>query len=505
MTERNKRIVFALFAILALMCFSTAALAAVSVGASPAVLSSEGKVDITVTLKNDGIGAMENINISSSDVTVEFDTAGVVIDEGAEQAFVKSVQVSEEMIDKAIGFEITWTQGGEEKSSETSVTVKRAAIANAISVRRSVSSKTASPGETITIKYTVKNLGTTKLTKVAITDKEIGGKSPIVSGITIEAGEVYEYSYQYKMGYSTVISQPVVTYEIGSQSRVYDDTEAMTLGMVNTKLTVEVEQGVATESGVPFTIYLTNNGNQKIKDIKIVDELGNRVAGEQFTLAVGETKSISCNISNEKERYVVFTITGIDASGEEYTDKTESQVVRRYIDPTSLGMEFSVTVLETLNSQGFIRVKFTVNNTGTVDYTSLTVKEESAGEIRRIENVTPGNHEIEEDVYVGIPRDLMFTLEVTDPVGNPYTYTANVTADYIGIADTVNATPTAEAVNSIEEMGMALDNAVSNTLVTILIVLGILSALAITAIITLTSMEKKMKARAAQRKQESRR
>ena len=469
-----------------------------SVSVSPSALASEGEATFSLKIKNDDADSMENIKIKSSYDAVSFQTSGITIAEGGEHTFVASARVSEEMLDTSITFTVSWMQGGEEKTAETSVKVKRA-TANSISVRRTVSSRQASPGETITIKYTVKNQNSVQITNVSITDKEIGGSSPIVSGITIAPGESYEYSYQYKMGYSTVVSQPVVKYSSGSYTRTYDGAEPMTLGMVNTKLTVEVEQGLGTQDGVVFTLYLTNNGNQKIKDINIVDELGKRVTSESFTLAVGETKSLTYKVSNEKERYVVFTITGVDASGEAYSDKTESKVVRPYIDPTSLGMEFGVAVLKTLDENGSITVRFTVNNTGSIYYSSVVISEKEAGTICSLTNVEPGTRQMEETVYVGLPRDLVFTLEVKDPVGNPYTYTANLSADYIGISDVINANPTAEG-NAIDRVGIAIDNAASNALVTMLIVLGVLCALAITALVMLTSMEKKLKARAAARK-----
>lgn len=501
MTAKNKRWIIALFIMIASMCFSAVAFASVSVNASPSSLSAAGDVKFTLTLKNEEAGEMEDIRIKSSLESVSFSTDGVVIAEGGEHAFSKTAAISEEMLDKPVTFNVSWTQNGEEKSKELNVTVKRTAAATSITVRRTVSSRQAAPGDTITIKYTVKNQNSTDITNVSITDKEIGGSSPIVSHITIAAGESYEYSYQYKMGYSTVISQPIVKYTSGSTTKTYEGVEPMTLGMVNTKLTVEVEQGLGTEDGVTFTIYLTNNGNQKIRDIKIVDEKGKSVNSDSFTLAVGETRSLTHKVSTEKERYVVFTITGVDASGEVYTDKTESKVVRPYIDPSSLGMEFGVAVLKTLDENGAITVRFTVNNTGSVIYTLVSVREKEVGEICKIENVAPGSHQMEETVHIGLPRDLVFTLEVTDPVGNPYTYTANLSADYIGVSDVINAPQTTdEDRNSLEDLGIAIDNAVSNTLITVLIVLGVMSALAIAALVALTSMEKKMKARAAERK-----
>lgn len=499
-----KKLGIAILIVILIACFPAASFAAsVSVSATPDTLAGEGEVTFAITIKNDGEHAMEAIQIISAYSGINFSTEGVTIQKGATQSFTKTVILSDAMIGREILFDIQWKENGQTMRDSKSIVVRRAAAANVISVNRTASARQAAPGETITLLYTVRNLSPQPMTNVSITDSEIGGKNAMVSGITVEAGGTYEFEYTYKMGKSTVISAPVVRYTMDAQNKTFSDVPPMTLGMINAKLTVEVEQGAATEDGVPFTIYLTNNGNQKINAIKIVDELGNRITESTFSLAVGESKSIPCTISNKTERYVVFTITGVDASGEEFFDKTESKTVRRYIDPASLGMEFGVEVLEPLNANGTIKVQFKINNTGSVNYSSLTISEAEAGELYRQEELSPGVHPIEQTVYVGAPRDLVFTLDVVDPVGNPYSYTAHITANHIAVEGMPDMTPGADFAQQIESLGMKVGSTVSNTLMVILIVLFILTAIAAAALIALSALEKKHKAIAAQKRYES--
>ena len=53
---------------------------------------------------------------------------------------------------------------------------------------------------------------------------------------------------------------------------------------------------------------------------------------------------------------MVFNITGDTSSGD-YEDKTKSYVVRKFIDPSLLGIQFKANVTETLNSAGSIEVQ----------------------------------------------------------------------------------------------------------------------------------------------------
>ena len=100
--------------------------------------------------------------------------------------------------------------------------------------------------------------------------------------------------YVYKMGKSTVTSEPTVTYkDTVTKEEGTASASAITLGMVNSRISVEVIQSEATAAGVTFTLNLTNNGNQKISDIKITDDQGNRVNGDSFALAIGENRQLT--------------------------------------------------------------------------------------------------------------------------------------------------------------------------------------------------------------------
>ena len=149
MTAKTRKWIIALLVAFAVMCISVVASASVSVSVSPSALASEGEATFSLKIKNDDADSMENIKIKSSYDAVSFQTSGITIAEGGEHTFVASARVSEEMLDTSITFTVSWMQGGEEKTAETSVKVKRA-TANSISVRRTVSSRQASPGETIT-------------------------------------------------------------------------------------------------------------------------------------------------------------------------------------------------------------------------------------------------------------------------------------------------------------------------------------------------------------------
>lgn len=513
-----QKLLTAVLCLMLLTIFSPAYAAEVSASVLPVSMISAGDGTITITLKNtnepaeDGSGtAITDISITPSIPDVYFDTAGASIAPGESKSFSAACYFSEEMLNTSLSFTVSYTEGTRARSKDVSVKVL-AAKTSSVTLTRSASTKQASPGEEITLTYRISNTGDAPITVTSLVDREIGGKSSILNEKqTIEAGSSSEVQYVYKMGRSTVTSEPTVTYKnTVTKEEGTASAAAITLGMVNSRISVEVIQGEATAAGVTFTLNLTNNGNQKISDIKITDDQGNRVNGDSFALAIGENRQLTYNVVTEEERYVTFSITGVTTSGDKYEDKTKSYVVRKYIDPDLLGIQFTAAVTETLNSAGSIGVRFDINNTGTMTMTNLVISMEEAytdengaeqtklNEIYRTDTVPAGNFETTQTVYVGEPRDLTFAVQMNDPAGNPYTYTAYIKAEVLGVRN-VQETDDAQQ-SAISTLGATVGDSISKALTIALIVLAVLTVISVIAMAVLTSLEKKQRREAARRR-----
>ena len=513
-----QKLLTAVLCLMLLTIFSPAYAAEVSASVLPVSMISAGDGTITITLKNtnepaeDGSGtAITDISITPSIPDVYFDTAGASIAPGESKSFSAACYFSEEMLNTSLSFTVSYTEGTRARSKDVSVKVL-AAKTSSVTLTRSASTKQASPGEEITLTYRISNTGDAPITVTSLVDREIGGKDSILKEKqTIEAGASAEVQYVYKMGKSTVTSEPKVTYkDTVTKEEGTASAAAITLGMVNSRISVEVIQSEATAAGVTFTLNLTNNGNQKISDIKITDDQGNRVNGDSFALAIGENRQLTYNVVTEEERYVTFSITGVTTSGDKYEDKTKSYVVRKYIDPDLLGIQFTAAVTETLNSAGSIGVRFDINNTGSMTMTNLVISMEEAytdengteqtklNEIYRTDVVPTGSFETTQTVYVGEPRDLTFAVQMNDPAGNPYTYTAQIKAEVLGVRN-VQETDDAQQ-SAISTLGATVGDSISKALTIALIVLAVLTVISVIAMAVLTSLEKKQRREAARRR-----
>lgn len=478
-----------------------AALAAqVSITANPPSVPTEGgSVQLSISVVNNSSAAMENIVITNSGNRL-FDSTGVVIQPAGNYTFSQSVSIPSSLVGQPIVFDLSWTENGEQKSDAVSVTVLGGgtdAASAAITATRTVSSSQASPGEVITLTYTVTNNGISAVSGVSITDKEIGGREPMIKDITVEPGVPFVFTYEFTMGSSTVASAPVISFLQADGTTGTINVEEKSLGMINSRIHVDVEQGVATEEGQLFTLKLTNNGNQKITKIKVVDDLGNAVSGESFALAIGESTSFTYTVPTTEARNVVFTITGTDGTGTAYSDHTKTYAVRKYIDPSLIGIGFSAEVVEPLNASGTISINFFIENTGSLVMQNLTLSERDYGTLYVLETIPQGVQTINQRMNVGQPRDLNFTLDIEDPSGNVYSYTASIRADYVGVESQATPAPEIEVEGDvISEVG----SSISSALRTVLIVLIILTVIAAVAFIVLTNLEKEERKRIARRR-----
>ncbi len=498
--KRTKRVFAIIISLACLLVGSVVMAASINVTSDPGALGAEGgSVQLSISIANDSAYAMENITISNNG-TRFFNTSGVVIAPGETTAFSQSVSIPAAMLGQPIGFDIAWTENGEQKYSTASVTVLNSGTGlaeAALSVSVKASSSQASRGESITLTYTITNSGITPVSGVSLTDKEIGGRQAMISDVTVEPGTPYVYIHEFTMGSSTVVSAPVVTYTGADGSTVTVTGSEKTLGMVNSKISVSVTQGAASEEGQQFTIALTNNGNQRISKIKVTDELGNAVNSDAISLAIGESRTLTYTVPTTETRNVVFNISGIDATNTNYSDHTETYVVRKYIDPSLIGISFSAEVASPLDSAGSISLNFTVENTGSMDMQNLKLSESEYGLLYMLESIPRGTQTLNQKMSVGSPRDLIFKLEIEDPSGNIYTYNAYIKADYVGVEAAPTSTP---SVTTEEDVLNEVGGSISSALRTVLIVLIILTVIAGIALIILDHQEKEERKRIARRR-----
>lgn len=447
-------------------------------------------------------GEYSGISISNS-YGVTFETSGVTVAPGSSCTFTGTMNVTTAMIGVALSFNVSWRDSNGASYSETVTTMISRANTPYLRVTRTASPASAAPGTTVVLTYTFVNTGSVKLVNITLVDRKVANtSSPMLAPFSLDPGASTTFTYEMRMGSSTVESSPQVTYNAyGGSTQLTATVSTLVIGLINSQLTKEVIRGSATPEGVPFTIYLTNNGNQMLSGLTVKDELGNSIVSTPFSLAVGETKTIQTFIPNPSGvRYVVFKITGTDANNTTFNDNTESYAVRPYIDTSLLGLVFTAhTVLPLDKEDNRMTVEFTVENTGSLPYSNLSLTEDGLGyTLHTWEGLKSGESDtVKLDLTLDGERELVFKLKAEDSSGNPYTYEAYVTASYVDASDLVPDNAPNSSTNTVNEVGIVhdetelgakLDKLITSTgekLVKWFRVLGVIAVIAAIAMIVL--------------------
>ncbi len=519
----------------------------ISISASPSRLSAAGDVTVTITVTNTNTGytgysggndadadyighqtaspipsstpyptATDEISPSPSD-SPDVNVGGTYynvqiqnaygasfspadIPAGSTATFKATLHVTDTMIGMPLTFTVVWQERFESvwqnHSYQVQLTIGRANAAY-MTLTRTMSKSSAVRGEQVVITYTLVNTGSHTLNNIRLVDEKIAGVNPMVSPFSLASGKSFTYKYTYTMGSESVVSKPVATFTPSGSSAVLSvSAPKQTLGLMNAQLSKEIVIGEADENGVMLTLYLTNNGNCLLSGLIVRDDLGKTIASG-FNLAIGETKIIEYFVPNpETVRYVVFSISGMNENTPFY-DNTSSCPVRPYIDPSQLGIDFSVEISEPLNADNVISLIFNIRNTGSMDYTDVSIEEKEIGIlIDQFDVLRPSATalSIPRDIKIDEPRKLVFTLSAKDLSGNEYTYNLALNANYEGEILPAGETPKPADPTVVEdpELGHKLDSLLTSTgekLSIIYTVLGVLVAIVLVAVIALAVAE----------------
>lgn len=482
-----KRIVSALSVLLLLLLLAPVSLAAtVQVTTEPAQITSAGTISARFSVVNDSAYEMRDINISGNGLSGSSQLSSQVVPPNGKLNFtISSIEVTEDMLGQTMTYTLIWTENGAPKSKDVSITLGMAPAAE-MTATRTASKTSGKSGEKVTLTYTLNNPGTADMTGITVKDTA-AGTAAVASNLTLAPGTSKTVTYELTLGGQDVVSQPSITYQINGEGKAIS-MDPLTITVMNVQMDFTVTKGDPSPEGVVFTLVLSNQGNQTISNLTVKDELGNTVNPEAFALEAGKERTLSYTVTTTELRNVSFVVTGTDASGQPYENRTTSYEVWPYVDPSHVSLSLSATVLQPLTDSGRMKVRFTIQNNSNVDMVNALISEKELGNIEPMDILPLGETQIEKELLISAPRELQFTLTASDPSGVQHTYEAKLNADYVSLA-----TPAPSATPAQEEEP-ASAGGMSGTLVTVLIVLAALMAVAGIALLALSIYERRRNA-----------
>ncbi|HWR22617.1 MAG TPA: hypothetical protein VN366_03990 [Feifaniaceae bacterium] len=482
-----KKIISALSVLILLLLLAPTALAAtVQVATEPAQITSAGTISARFSVVNDSAYEMRDINIFGNGLSGSSQLSSQVVPPNGKLNFtISTIEVTEDMLGQTIAYTLTWTENGAAKSKDVSITLGAAPAAE-MTATRTASKTSGKSGDKVTLTYVLNNPGTAEMTGVTVKDAA-AGNSPVASNLTLAPGTSKTVTYELTLGGQDAVSQPSITYQLNGEGRTLN-IDPLTVTVANVQMDLAVTMSDPAPEGVAFTLVLKNNGNQAIGSITVKDELNNAVNAAPITLEAGKEQTLTYNVAAAELRNVSFVVTGTDASGQPYENRTTSYEVRPYVDPSHVSLSLSATVLQPLTDSGRMKVRFTVQNNSNVDMVNALISEAELGNIEPMDVLPLGETTVDKELLVNAPRELAFTLTASDPSGLQHTYEAKLMADYVALASPTPAASPAQEEEPANAGGM------SGTLVTVLIVLAALMAVAGVALLALSIYERKRNA-----------
>lgn len=462
----------------------------ITVAANPTELAEAGLVEMNFSISNYTDYELHGVTISSNGAAFDLNQDELIIPaNGSAYNIIIKVPVSDSQIGLPINFVVSWTQGGEPMTQTVSTTINRAADP-IISLERKASAELAKEGDTINVEYVLSNKTKFDMTNITLIDEQMSD-TPIFTNDSLRAGNSITIQYSYKMGTEDALSAPVITYSVLGKTKTFSAIQPLTIKLINVKLSLGVEMGTPTSDGVLFTLEVKNSGNQDIKNITILDDKQNFVNQEPFSLAAGETESISYKVvpsMTEPVRIVQFTITGTDAQGSPYKlEPTTTNEVYPYVDDSQIATSILAEITEPWSSSmGSIKMKISIQNASTVTLSNVQVSEQTLGIIKVIDKLEQGETSFEQVLTIGSPRNLTFSIKGIDPAGAMRELgSVSVQVAYSDATLAPEATPVPESI------GTGAFSALTGTLSKVLIGLGVLMCIAFVTLVLLSLAEKR--------------
>lgn len=464
--------------------------ARINITANPTELTDSGSVTFTFEIANYNADyPMTDVAITYNSTVYDVLKGGQIPPSGSARDITLVLNVSQSQLGKPITFLVTWTRNGEPMSQEAQYTIEQAENP-VITVTRTASKTNVKPGEEVVITYTLKNTTKFDMTDITLIDENISDQ-PIFENETLRASRTVAYDFTYTMGEESVTSTPLVTYTVNGKTKTLSSIEPLELTMILVRLSMNVQAGTPTPSGVTFTIDVSNTGTQAINNITISDERANLVNDTPFSLEPGEQNTLSylvVPLMTEPLRKVQFKLVGTDPFSEPYTlEPTDVYEVYPFVDASQISVTVRAeTVTPWTQESGSVSARITIINHSSVELTNITVMEATIGVIKNYDILPVGETSFDQNIQLGSPRNLSITVKGYDPTGTNRELATCVMPVAYGTQTTeeVTVTPIPSGSN------MSIFDGISNGISKILIILGVLMLSSFVILIVLTAMER---------------
>lgn len=441
--------------LLGVVLFGTSAMAedpiSRTIEITPKVLTGTGTVRVSINITNlsdDGGAVSVTLFDPNGEVCGNFGSGGTAnLSPGASASFSGNWTVSQTQLDAG---KITYTARYSvvnEEGMRVQVTRPIAATFSyntataQLHIDRFVEpSATVMQGQTVKIRYTIKNTGTIDIKNITIKDPDITSE-PAVRAL-LPVGETAELSYSFVAGSTSKTTHAEISYEY----EVNGKTEKPAAKQADPPVTIDVtianlviqltgKQMVASGEKIDLTYVITNKSDLSYEQLKITDKVLGDI-DSNLSLGPGKshqgTKSITVNASETYQ----LTLTGVDSAGNDViyqSNQLTVQTTETEIDSSVIGVvpvvmdiliEADRDVIYEQPSPIVFRVKVTNNGANAAENVTIAAVGKTIKIIDRIEPLETVDFLIE--LSASMAGQFQFTATAKDSSGKDTSVESNI-------------------------------------------------------------------------------
>ncbi len=433
---RQRLLVFVALALL-LVCLGGTALAAdtmdFNLSLSENRLSGPKEIGVTITVKNVGEQAMPGpvtLYYPDSSRIEEFGTPTLA--PGEEREWKGTWKVTQEQLERGkltFGIKYSYYNADgtvDNKEQAFGRTLVYVSAVPEVKVTRTILPTTARKGQTVYVRYEVKNTGTVDISGVTVTD-EISDKKGEIGDIP--AGGTGVCLISATMGTKNLTSSATVLY-MAEEKRYTEKVGEASVKYGNVKLNATLKadkKGGDVGDKVVLTLTLKNNGTTNLENITVTDA----VLGTVFTglkVKKGETVTQTKEVTVVETVDYIFSVKGADTAGKAVETAT-GRVTVTAVDPNknaNLSVEAKVNKDTIYTLPGVVTFTVSVTNNSAVAMENVTVSSTGV-ELHTFKTIQPGEtRSFVRDVMVETVGQFRFDAAVRNQLGEWETFQGNV-------------------------------------------------------------------------------
>ena len=296
-------------------------------------------------------------------------------------------------------------------------------------------------GETISYKVTVTNDGNLTIKDITVTDEltgNVGDKAWTIDKLA--PGESEEFTAEYTVTETDILAGKVVNNATATGTspdpdepevpvtpgEKEDPTEVAAPSLYIEKIADKNPSQVKLGDIINYTITVKNNGNVTIKNVKVTDDL-TKDEETYDALKPGETKELKVSYTVTEDDLLkgkvtnVATVTGTDPNGNSIEETDTVNVTTE--DPVGKLKVTKTTTSKPANGETYalgeeITYEITVENTGNLTVSDITVTDELTGNVGndawKIDSLAPGEKSTPFEAKYTVTEDDILAGEVAN-------------------------------------------------------------------------------------------